>query len=263
VTFDGEFEARVVLLTGAASGMGASHARRFAAVGAHVGCIDVRSKPLQALVQELEDSGAVVDHEVADVADWEALSGAADALRERLGPASIVIANAGILSRGEFVQELEPAEWQRVIDVNLTGVFHTAKAGVPQLRESDGGALVLVSSTAGIGAGPGNAAYYAAKHGVLGLMRTLANELGPEGITVNAVCPGWVDTPMLDQEAGTLGIDRDEAAQLWAAEHIIERLVKPEEVSDAILWLASAAARMVTGVALPIDGGLLEKRFRM
>jgi len=145
--------------------------------------------------------------------------------------------------------------------VNLSGVFHTAKAAIPQLREAGRGSLVLISSTAGLGAGPGYAAYYSSKHGVIGLMRTLANELAGEEIRVNAVCPGWVDTPMVDEQAADLGLSREAAAELFTADHLIKRLVTPDEVSDAVLWLASPQASMVTGVALPVDGGLLARTF--
>ena len=115
-------------------------------------------------------------------------------LRERLGPASVVVANAGIVLTGDHVVDLDPAEWRRVIEVNLTGAFLTAKAAIPQLREAGGGSLILISSVCGLTTSPGYGAYNASKHGVIGLMRTLANELARDGVTVNAICPGWVRT---------------------------------------------------------------------
>jgi NAD(P)-dependent dehydrogenase (short-subunit alcohol dehydrogenase family) len=252
-------EPRTVWITGAASGMGAAHARRFAAIGDRVGCWDVDAEALGRLLEEIRCDGGRAEGVVADVADWAAVEEGAARLRESLGPASVAVANAGIVLSGDHVADLDPAEWRKVIDVNLTGAFHTAKAAIPQLREAGDAALILISSVCGLTTSPGYAAYNTSKHGVIGLMRTLANELGPDAITVNAVCPGWVRTPMLDQSA-----EQDAGAagdpEAFARMHLIERLVEPEEVTDAVLWLASPGARMVTGVALPVDGGLLESR---
>jgi (+)-trans-carveol dehydrogenase len=252
-------EPRTVWVTGAASGMGAAHALRFASMGDRVGCWDLQGEALDELVERIRASGGKAEGIVADVTDWEAVKGGAATLREALGPATVVVANAGIVLTGEQVEDLDPAAWRRVLDVNLTGAFLTAKAAIPQLREVAAGSLILVSSVCGLTTSPGYAAYNASKHGVIGLMRTLANELGPDGITVNAICPGWVRTPMLDEsvkEAAEAGSDLDAFARM----HLIERLIEPAEVSDAVVWLASPGARMVTGVALPIDGGLLESR---
>ena len=116
-----------------------------------------------------------------------------------------------------------------------------------------------VASIAGLVAVADRAAYNASKHGVIGLMRTLANELAPIGVRVNAVCPGWVDTPMFDAQVEIAGLTKPEAVTRWAPDQLIERLVTPDEVSDAVLWLLSPAARMITGVALPVDGGMLER----
>jgi len=248
---------RTVWVTGAASGMGAAHALRFASMGDRVGCWDVQGEALGELVESIRASGGEAEGIVADVTDWEAVRDGASRLREALGPAAVAVANAGIVLTGDHVEDLDPAAWSRVLDVNLTGAFLTAKAAIPQLRETDAGSLILVSSVCGLTTSPGYAAYNASKHGVIGLMRTLANELGPDGITVNAICPGWVRTPMLDQSVeADAGGDVDAFARM----HLIERLIEPAEVSDAVAWLASPGARMVTGVALPIDGGLLESR---
>lgn len=251
-------EPRTVWVTGAASGMGASHARAFARAGDRVGCWDLPGAGLDALAAELESEGAEIAAVGADVSSWEQVEAAAAELRSRLGPADVVVANAGILPTGEQLVDVDPADWQRVIDVNLTGVFHTAKAAVPQLRETRGGSLILISSIMGITASPGFAAYNAAKHGVIGLMRTLANELGDDAITVNAICPGWVRTPMLEGSLDELE-PGDSVASLTAM-GLIDRLIEPEEVTAAVLWLASPGSRMVTGVALPVEGGLMESR---
>jgi NAD(P)-dependent dehydrogenase (short-subunit alcohol dehydrogenase family) len=251
--------ARTVWVTGAASGMGTSHARRFAAMGNRVGCWDREADALGEVVEDIRATGGTAEAVVADVTDWGAMDAGAAQLREALGPADVVVANAGIILTGEHVDELEPAAWQNIIDVNLTGAFLTAKAAIPQLRETGGGSLILISSICGITASAGFAAYNASKHGVIGLMRTLANELGPDGITVNAICPGWVRTPMLDASLEDADADPTDLSA-FTAMSLIERLIEPEEITEAVVWLASPGARMVTGTALPIEGGLMEKR---
>lgn len=252
-------EPRTVWVTGAASGMGASHARRFAALGDRVGCWDVEAEALSAIVDEIRADGATAEGVVADVSDWGAVEAGAASLRTALGPADVVVANAGILLSGEHIAEIEPAAWRKVIDVNLTGAFLTAKAAIPQLRETGGGSMILVSSICGLTASSGYGAYNASKHGVIGLMRTLAHELRFDGVNVNAVCPGWIRTPMFDvslDEAAEPGEDLD----AFAGMTMIDRMIEPDEVTDAVVWLASPAARTITAVALPIDGGLLESR---
>jgi NAD(P)-dependent dehydrogenase (short-subunit alcohol dehydrogenase family) len=119
--------------------------------------------------------------------------------------------------------------------------------------------MVLVSSISGLRGYAGAAAYNASKHGVIGLMRTLANELARSNIRVNSVCPGWIDTPMLDAQVEIAGMTRDDAVGLWSRDQLIERLVTADEVSDAVEWLTSTSSAMITGVALPVDGGMLER----
>jgi len=201
--------------------------------------------------------GHVAQAEMGDVSDLSALSGAANSLLATLGAPDIVVANAGILGATDSVANLDPADWAHVIAVNLTGVFHTCKAAVPHMMPH--GTLILVSSVSGLRGYAGASAYNASKHGVIGLMRTLANELSDRGIRVNAICPGWVDTPMFDRQVEIAGLDRPVATAVWSRDQLLERLVTPDEVSDAVLWLASPRAAMVTAIALPIDGGLAER----
>ena len=252
-------EPRTVWVTGAASGMGAAHARRFAELGDRVGCWDVQAEALDEVVRGIRAGGGQAHAVVADITDPESVEAGAKQLREALGPAAVVIANAGIILTGEHIEELELDAWRMVIDVNLTGAFLTSKAAIPQLREAGNGSLILVSSVCGLTASAGFGAYNASKHGVIGLMRTLANELGGDGITVNAVCPGWVRTPMLHASIEDASADAGDLSE-FTDMSLIERLVEPEEVTEAIVFLASPAARMITGTALPIDGGLMEKR---
>jgi NAD(P)-dependent dehydrogenase (short-subunit alcohol dehydrogenase family) len=251
-------EPRTVWVTGAASGMGAAHARRFAERGDRVGLWDIQADQLARLTEEIRGAGARAEAVVAEPTDWAAVRAGAARLGETLGPAQVVIANAGIIGDGTEIAELEPAAWRRVIDVNLTGTFLTAKAAVPQLREAEGPrSMVLVSSICGLTASQGFAAYNASKHGVIGLMRTLAHELGPEGVRVNAVCPGWVNTPML---AASLEDAEADDPSGFTSMNLIERLIDPDEVTGAVVWLASPSAGAVTGVVLPVDLGLMEKR---
>jgi NAD(P)-dependent dehydrogenase (short-subunit alcohol dehydrogenase family) len=251
--------ARTVWVTGAASGMGAAHARRFAEFGDRVGCWDVQADALGAVVEEIRAGGGEAEGVVADVTDPAGVAAGAARLRETLGPASVAVVNAGIILTGEHIEELELDAWRRVVDVNLTGAFLTSKAAIPQLREAGDSALILVSSVCGITASAGFGAYNASKHGVIGLMRTLANELGPDGVTVNAVCPGWVRTPMLGASIEDADADPADLRE-FADMTLIGRMTEPEEVTDAIVFLASSGARSITGTVLPIDGGLMEKR---
>jgi 2-dehydro-3-deoxy-L-rhamnonate dehydrogenase (NAD+) len=250
---------RTVWVTGAAGGMGAAHARRFAEMGDRVGCWDIEAEALDEVVRSIRENGGEATGVAADVTDWDAVQRGASGLREALGPAAAVVVNAGIILTGEHIEELEPDAWQRVIDVNLTGAYLTSRAAIPQLREARDGALILISSICGLTTSAGFGAYNAAKHGVIGLTRTLANELGPDGITVNAVCPGWVRTPMLQSSLEHAGKEEGDV-DAFTSMSMIERLVEPEEVTEAVVWLASPGARMITAVALPVDGGLMEKR---
>jgi NAD(P)-dependent dehydrogenase (short-subunit alcohol dehydrogenase family) len=239
--------------------MGAAHARRFAERGDRVGCWDVQAEALDEVVSDIRAAGGQAHAVVADITDPEAVEAGAAQLREALGPATVVVANAGIILSGEHIEELELDAWRMVIDVNLTGAFLTSKAAIPQLREAGDGSLILVSSVCGLTASAGFGAYNASKHGLIGLMRTLANELGGDGITVNAVCPGWVRTPMLGASIEDADADPGDLSE-FTDMSLIERLAEPEEVTEAIVFLASPGARMITGTALPIDGGLMEKR---
>lgn len=253
-----DFAGRIVWITGAASGMGATHTRRFAAAGATVACLDIDLPGAKALAAEISSASTTAVAFEVDVADWDSVQRGADEVRDLLGPVDVVIANAGVLGPDDLLDEIDPNEWRRVIDVNLTGVFHTAKAAIPQLR-GRGGSIVIVSSISGLRGYANAAAYNASKHGAIGLMRTLANELAFDGVRVNAVCPGWVDTPMFDAQVQQAGLTREEAIALWGPDQLIERPVAADEISDAILFLCSSLASMITGIALPIDGGMLER----
>lgn len=277
----GSLDGKVAFITGAARGQGRSHALRLAAEGADIIALDIgrhafetveypvgTGAELDETVAEVEALGRRAVKGLADVRDLAQVQTVVDAGLDRLGRIDIVCANAGI---GSFVSSMEMSaqQWQEMIDVNLTGVFHTVRAAVPSMIErGEGGSLVLTSSTAGLIAFAHTAHYTAAKHGVIGLMKTLALELGQHGIRVNAVCPTTVNTPMI-ANAPTFELFRpditaptaEDVREPFAALNILDvPWIEPEDVSEAIVWLCSDAARSVTGVALPVDAGNIVKK---
>jgi (+)-trans-carveol dehydrogenase len=277
----GRVEGKVAFITGAARGQGRSHAVRLAQEGADIIAVDlcdqVDSVPYpMATPEDLADTVKQVealDRRIvatkADVRDYDALKKALDDGVAQLGRLDIVSANAGIASFGR-AEELPEQTWQDMIDTNLTGVWHAAKAAIPHLRAGGrGGSIILTSSTAGLHGYENMAHYVSAKHGVVGLMRTLALELAPDMIRVNSVHPTSVNTDMI-QNAATYALfapDLDEKDR--TKERLAERFqtinalpipwVEPADISNAVLWLASDEARYVTGVTLPVDAGFMAK----
>jgi (+)-trans-carveol dehydrogenase len=193
---------------------------------------------------------------VSDVRDFGSLDSAVSAAADELGTPDVVAVNAGILSYG-LTWELSEAEWRDVIDVNLTGAWHTVKAVVPRMiARGSGGVLILTASVSGMRWTPFLGSYVASKHGLIGLMRNLANELAPERIRVNIICPSAVDTPMAsDMPIGELLNSRPGWRTAFENPMPTQRQ-SVDDISNALLWLASDEARYVTGVVLPIDAGL-------
>ena len=276
----GRVAGKVAFITGAARGQGRSHAIRLAQEGADIIAVDLAGQidsvpyamatpdDLAETVKEVEALDRRIVATQADVRDYGALKAALDEGVTQLGKLDIVSANAGIFSFGTL-DELDEKHWQDMIDVNLTGVWHTAKAAIPHLRADGGGSMILTSSTAGLKALPNIGHYNAAKHGVVGLMRTLALELAPDMIRVNSVHPTAVDTDMIQNSATYELFAPDLPAAERTKEVLSERFqtlnvlpipwVEPVDISNAVLWLASDEARYVTGVTLPVDAGLLTK----
>lgn len=275
----GGFEGKVVFVTGVARGQGRSHALRFAALGADVAgvdrCEDLASVPYPlarpADLAETEEGvrrlGRRAVLEIADVRDRARLDAAVAHVLAELGRIDVVVANAGIFSVGE-AQALPAASWSDVIDVNLTGVWNTVQACLgPMIEARRGGSIVLTSSIGGLRGLLHCAHYVAAKHGVLGLVSALANELSPHGIRVNAVCPTNVSTPMIHNAANYATFRPDLTSPTAAdivepatAMHLLGvPWIEAADVSAAVTWLASDAARFVTGVALPVDAGATTK----
>jgi SDR family mycofactocin-dependent oxidoreductase len=270
----GRVEGKVAFITGAARGQGRSHAITLAREGADIIAVDIAAQiasvpypmatpeDLAQTVKEVEATGRRIVATVADVRDYDALKQALDEGVAQLGRLDIVSANAGIVSYGQ-AEDLAQQTWQDVIDVNLTGEWHAAKAAIPHLRAAGSGSMILTSSDAGLKPLQNLAHYVAAKHGVIGLMRTLALELAPDFIRVNALAPTTVDTPMVMNEATYRlfrpDLDNPTAEDMAEASRATNVLpiawVEPVEISNALLFLASDEARYITGVALPVDAG--------
>jgi (+)-trans-carveol dehydrogenase len=276
----GRVEGKVAFITGAGRGQGRSHAVKLAAEGADIIaidiCHDVEGALPMATPDDLSETVKLVearDRRIiatqADVRDLDGLTAAVDAGVEELGRLDIVVANAGIASLGGPVEEMSQDNWKHTIDINLTGLWNTARAAIPHLIAGGrGGAIVLTSSVGGMHAMPNMSHYISAKHGVIGLMRSLAVELGQHHIRVNSVLPTNVSTPMFMNE-GTFKMFRPDLENPTAADvepiaaqfmHVLPHgWIEPEDVSNAVLFLASDESRYITGVPLPVDLGALLK----
>jgi 3alpha(or 20beta)-hydroxysteroid dehydrogenase len=239
------FDNRTVIVTGGARGMGASHARGFVAEGANVVIADILEQEGRALADELGDHAIFSRLDVTSDRDWAATVASAE---DTFGPVSVLVNNAGIVRFG-VIAETEPAAWRQVIDINLTGSFLGMRAVVSSMRKAGGGAIVNVSSLAGMIGTFGAGAYVASKWGVRGLTKTAALELARDNIRVNSVHPGNVLTPMLggsDAVAIGAGAVKDLA---------IPRIAEPEELTRLVLFVASDDASFSTGSEFIADGG--------
>jgi (+)-trans-carveol dehydrogenase len=276
----GRAEGKVAFITGAARGQGRSHAVRLAEEGADIIaidiCHDVDGALPMATPEDLAETVKLVealDRRIiatqADVRDFDALKAAVDDGVAQLGRLDIIIANAGVASEAGPVGSMPSGTWQDTIDINLTGPMNTARAGIQHLIDGGrGGSIVLTSSVGGMKALAGMSHYISAKHGIIGLMRSLAVELGQYSIRVNSVLPTNVNTPMFMNE-GTYKLFRPdlenpgpEDVAVVAAQymHVLPvGWVEPEDISNAIVFLVSDEARYITGVPLPVDAGALLK----
>ncbi|MCV7383300.1 mycofactocin-coupled SDR family oxidoreductase [Mycolicibacter longobardus] len=273
----GRVEGKVAFITGAAHGQGRSHAVRLAQEGADIIAIDackrvVKDSPIPpATPEELAETADMVKAlnrriftAEVDVRDYDGLKSAVDAGVEELGGLDIIVANAGIGNGGDTLDQCSEHDWQEMIDVNLSGVWKTVKAGVPHIISGGkGGSIILTSSVGGLKAYPHCGNYVAAKHGVVGIMRSFAVELGHQNIRVNTVHPTHVSTGMIMNE-GTWKMFRpdlenpgpDDMAPICQMFHTLPiPWVDAVDISNAVLFLASDEARYITGVTLPVDAG--------
>jgi 3alpha(or 20beta)-hydroxysteroid dehydrogenase len=246
----GRFDNQTVIVTGAARGLGASHARGFVAEGANVVIGDVLEQESAALSAELGDHAIFALLDVTSEADWAATVAAAE---DAFGPISVLVNNAGLARFGP-ITEIEPAAWRHVIDVNLTGMYLGIRAVVPSLRKAGGGAIVNISSAAGLMATPVNAAYIASKWGVRGLTKAAALDLGRDNIRVNSIHPGVIRTPATEAH-GHGGIAVMDMAPVDT--YAIPRLGEPDEVTRLVLFVASDEAGFSTGSEFVADGGVV------
>lgn len=253
-----KLKGKVALITGAGSGIGRATAVRFASEGAAVVVTDVSAKQVQevaARLLETRHDAVAISLDVTSEEQWKQCLAATDA---RWGKLDILVASAG-LSRATPVAEMGTGEWRKVHAVNLDGVFFGARAAVPLLRKSGGGNIVIVSSASGIKSAPGAAAYASSKAALRGLARSIAVELGPDGIRVNTVFPGAVRTPMWSAmpffQEQVKGHGEEAAWKMIAEGTPLKRVAEPAEIAEGILYLASDAANFVTGAELAMDGG--------
>jgi NAD(P)-dependent dehydrogenase (short-subunit alcohol dehydrogenase family) len=245
----GMFDDKVALVTGAANGIGAATVAAFAAEGARVVACDIDGDALAATVEAID--GDVVAQR-CDVAVAEEVEAAVAAALDGWGRLDFAHNNAGIVGAGATIAEMDPAVWQRGIDVMLTGVFYGLKYQIPAIAGTAGtGAIVNTSSGAGLIGFPGMANYVAAKHGVIGLTRTAALECATTGIRVNAICPGTARSRMVNEWMDGSA----EAEAEVEALHPIGRIAEPEEIAAAVIWLCSDASSFVLGHSLVVDGG--------
>jgi 3-oxoacyl-[acyl-carrier protein] reductase len=244
---------RTALVTGAASGMGRATAHLFADEGARVAVVDREEAGVKRVVAEIEAAGGVALGRTVDVSDTAALDALAADVREALGPIDILVNNAGVSLVAPIDGPDFAAQWDRVMAVNLAAHAHLIRACLDQLLRDGEGRVVNIASTEGVGATGFISPYTASKHGVIGLTRCLAVELGARGVTVNCVCPGPIHTGM------TAAIE-DEAKQKFARRRVpLRRYGDPEEVAQMTLSLVLPAASYVNGAVLVVDGGMTVK----
>lgn len=245
----------VALITGAGTGIGAATARAWVGHGGRVVLTGRRPEPLAEVAGELGEAALALPADAADVAAMRAV---VDAATSRFGGLDALVANAGGEGTGS-VLDVEDADWQQALQVNLMTAVASARACLPALIARRG-AIVVVSSLAGLAAPPELAPYTVAKHALVGLTRSLARDFGASGVRANAVCPGWVRTPMADGEMDALAVQQGladrEAAYVLATRHTpLGRAITADEVAEVICFLAGTASSAVSGAVIPVDGG--------
>jgi 3-oxoacyl-[acyl-carrier protein] reductase len=243
------FDDKTVLITGGIGGIGWATANVFLEHGATVELWDMDPEAGQKLVDQWSQEGHDVHFEKVDVTDFETVKASMSALCERYGSLDVLINNAGI-TRDATLKKMSTDDWEKVIDVNLNGVFYCGKAAAEQMREQESGVILNASSVVGMYGNFGQSNYVATKAGVIGLTKTWARELGSKGIRVNAVAPGFIETPMVDTVPKKILQNLKDQTPLG-------RLGQAQDIANAYLFLASDKAQFITGTTLQVDGGLV------
>lgn len=274
-----QLDGKVAFITGVARGQGRSHALTLAREGASIIGLDMCGKPattaypgttqedLQETVRQVKEVGGQIFVDVADTRDYNQVKGVFDRGIEQFGRVDIVVPNAGICS-GAKTWEIHPEDWREMVDINLNGVFHTVKAAIPtMIAQSQGGSIVFIGSTEALKGAENISSYAASKHGVTGLMTSLARELGQYNIRVNSVNPTCVDTDMINNDFvyGLFRPDldkptREDVIDTFSGTHILPvPWMQPQDVSNAILYLVTEPGRYITATPLVIDAGFMVK----
>ncbi|GAA0443821.1 MAG: SDR family NAD(P)-dependent oxidoreductase [Bacillota bacterium] len=244
---------KVAIITGSGSGMGKEEALLFAKEGAKVVATDIQVNAVQEVVDEIKAAGGealALAHDVTSEDDWKSVM---QTTIDTHGKLDILVNNAGI-SQPEPMEELTLARWNQIININLTSTFLGIKLAIPHMRENKGGSIINISSIAGLTGSSGAGAYTASKGGVRMLTKAAAVDYGKDNIRVNSVHPGFIKTPMSEEF-----FEREDMKQWFLAQTALPQLGKPIEVAEAVLFLASDAAYHITGVELPVDGGVVAK----
>lgn len=249
----GHLDGKVALVTGGSAGIGRESALAFARAGAKVVVSDIDADGGEETVGAIKDAGGEAMFVKADVSDFEQVQALVDETVKAYGRLDCAFNNAGIEGTAKPAAECTEENWDKTIAINLTGVFNCCKAELAQMLEQGGGAIVNTASVAGVVAYPAMPAYTASKFGVNGLTKQIALDYATENIRVNSVCPGVIHTAMVDRFSG----GDPEVLESMAAKQPVNRLGKPSEVAEAVVWLCTDAASLVTGINMPVDGGYL------
>lgn len=245
------FKEKVALVTGAAGGMGLAAARAFAESGAAVVLADINEEQVGKAVKDLAAEGYKAIAVTCDVSNEAHVKAMVDKTVETFGRLDAAYNNAGVNSPMIDIADLASEEYDRIMNIDLRSVWLCMKYELQQMRTQGSGAIVNCSSLGGLVGNPGRAAYHAAKHGVLGMTKSAAIEYAPKGIRINAICPGTIETPMVEMMIATGDLSRAECAKLAP----IGRLGRAEEIADVVLWLCSSASTYVIGQSIAVDGG--------